>query len=565
MTPSGWTLAPHLHKGYWWNHRGILMLNLCLILPLLSATINGLDSSLNNGLQILPAWQNFFDAPEGRALGLINSAQNIGGIVSLPFSPFISDTFGRRMTLLVGATIMLCGVLLQGLATSPNTFIGARIIIGFGLTFSSNAAPLLIAELAYPTQRGKLTSMFNTLWYSGSILSSWACYAAFNIAGSSQWTWRIPTLGQAIGPILQICLIWFIPESPRFLVSKGMESQASKVIARYHSNGSEQDPLVVFEMAQIRHALKQEKDIRKNYSFWQFWTTRGNLKRLRIIVAVALFTQLSGNGLVSYYISLVLDGIGFKGTNTKTAINGSLQIWNLIFAMTGTFLVDKVGRRPLFLISTIGMLCAFSTWTLTTALFSALNNTTAAKATVPIIFIYYAFYDICYSPLLSACCTYSLEILPYGIRAQGFAAMNMCIELALLFDQFVNPIVIERIGWKYYLVYCIWLAIEVAFVFMYIVETKGRTLEENAALFDGEKPRQELAQKGGQAAAEAAAGVFPLTPRSDEDKEVDYLSTEEWFENTTLQIKNSPPSHTSHTPTSSRRQSQESGLAIMAI
>ncbi|KAF7986484.1 hypothetical protein HWV62_31285 [Athelia sp. TMB] len=422
-----------------------------------------------------------------------------------------------------------CGVLLQGLAVSPNMFIGARIIIGFGLTFSANASPLLIAELAYPTQHSGLFPM----------------------------DVESPDSDTSSGP--------YDPDLPY------LESQASKVIARYHSSSnSEQDPLVVYEMAQIRHALKLEKEARKSHSLWQLWTTRGNLKRLRIIFAVAFFTQLShnyieikrnsGNGLVSYYISLVLDGIGINSIKAKTAINGGLQIWNLAFALTGTFLVDKVGRRPLFLISTVGMLFAFWAWTLTTGLFSALKNTAAAKATVPIIFIYYALYDICYSPLLI---TYILEILPYGIRAQGFAATNMCIELALLFDQFVNPIVIERIGWKYYLVYCIWLVVEVAFVFMYIVETKGRTLEETAALFDGEKPRRDLAQMGGQAANDAAAGVIPLVDCAGEKKAGPDGSAEEWLENATLHMKAPTLYYGSQSDISeSRRQSQESGLAI---
>ncbi|KZP23824.1 general substrate transporter [Athelia psychrophila] len=483
--------------------------------------------------------------PEGNILGLMNSAQNIGGLAALPLSPFISDRFGRRKTILTGSCFLLCGVVLQGLALSVDMFIGSRVIIGFGVTLLTNAAPLLIAELAYPTQRGKITSMYNTLWYSGSIISAWACYAAFNWGGATQWTWRGPTLLQAIGPILQICLIWFIPESPRFLASRGLESEASKVLARYHSNsGSEQDSIVLFEMAQIRHALKLEKETSKG-NFWQLWTTRGNLKRLRIICAVALFSQLSGNGLVSYYISLVLDGVGIESINTKTAINGGLQVWNLAFAMTGALLVDKVGRRPLFLISTIGMLATFSMWTLTTALFSARNNDAAAKATVPIMFIYFAFYDICYTPLLIS---YTLEILPYGIRAKGFAIM-----FALVFDQFVNPVVLDMIGWKYYLAYCVWLIAEVAFVFKYIVETKGRTLEETAALFDGEKPQLDLARVTSEATVISITPpvtAYPLTERS---KTAD-PSTEDRLRDVSLQKLNFDHCD------SLRRQSQESSV-----
>jgi len=298
--------------------------------------------------------------------------------------------------------------------------------------------------------------------------------------------------------LLQACLIWFIPESPRFLVSKGLESQAAKILAQYHaSGGDENDPLIVFEMAQIRHALKLERDVSENLTFWQLWSAPGNLKRLRIIIAIAIFSQWSGNGLVSYYINLVLEGVGITSTSTKAAINGGLQCWNLTSAMTGAFLVDWVGRRPLFITSTAGMFIVFSMWTLTVGLFSTLHNTAAAKATVPLIFVYYWCYDICFTPLIVS---YTLEILPYGIRARGFALMNMTIQLTQAFNQFVNPWALDAIGWKYYLFYCGWLFLELLFILKYIVETRGRTLEETAALFDGEQPQRDLAQLGDDAA-----------------------------------------------------------------
>lgn len=170
------------------------------------------------------------------------------------------------------------------------------------------------------------------------------------------------------------------------LSTSHQESRAAKILAYYHANdGDEHDPLVVFEMAQIRHALKLEKEINENNTTWQLWTRPGNMKRLRIIIAIALFSQWSGNGLVSYYINLVLDSVGITDTRTKTAINGGLQVWNLLCAMAGAFLVDRVGRRPLFIVSTVGMFIVFCMWTLTTALVSENGNKAAATATVPII------------------------------------------------------------------------------------------------------------------------------------------------------------------------------------
>jgi len=495
---AAWTIVDFIYKGYWWQNRGILTLNILLCIPLMTSVVNGIDSSLVNGLQLLPDWQTYFGHPKGKTLGVLNSAQFIGNIIGLPATPFISDIFGRRAALFFGGLIMCVGVALQAAANSVAMFIGARFIIGFGLSFCQNASPLLLIELSYPTHRGKITSMFNSCWYFGSIISAWVCYGAFQHAEGSQWAWRVPTLVQAICPVLQICSVWFLPESPRWLVSKGMESRAAAVLAKYHARGSdERDPLVMFEMAQIRHAIRMEEEINASTSYWSLFQTPGNRKRMRIILGIAVFSQWSGNGLVSYYIDLVLENVGITDTNTKTIINGCLQIFNFVIAIGAAMLVDVAGRRPLFMISNAGMLGTFSCWTITTALYKNLGNTTAAKATIPLIFIYYFFYDLAYTPMLVA---YSLEILPFRVRAKGFAIMNITIMATVAFNQFVNPWALDAIDWWYYVIYCGWLIFELVFVIFFIVETKGRTLEETAALFDGDEQTHDLTNMAGEAA-----------------------------------------------------------------
>ncbi|KAH9850352.1 general substrate transporter [Lenzites betulinus] len=503
MAPTEWTVVDFIHRGPWWKNHGIRVLNLLLVIPLLTASINGLDSSLLNGLQILPSWQEEFNHPNSKTLGLISAAQVIGSIIAFPFAPMFADWLGRRPTLFIGAVVMLAGVGLQSSAFNVGMLAGARGIIGFGLTFGLNTAPLLITELAYPTQRGKLTALYNASWYVGSIVAAWTCFGAWHGAGTSSWSWRVPTLIQALPPMLQAFLIWIVPESPRFLVSKGLESRAAASLARFHSvTNDERDPLIMFEMAQIRHALKMEKEIASSTSFKTLFATPGNRRRMWIIISLAVFSQWSGNGLVSYYINLVLDGVGITDAGTKAAINGGLQIWNLIAATTGAMLVERLGRRTLFIISNVGMLIDFCAWTLTTALFNTTGNTIAARATIPFIFIFYFFYDIAYTPMIVA---YTLEILPFNIRAKGFAVMNFVLSLTLAFNQFVNPWALDALGWKYYLVYCSWLIIELVFVVVFIIETKGRTLEETAALFDGEQQPHALVQTGNEAATMSMA------------------------------------------------------------
>ncbi|KAG8814234.1 hypothetical protein FRC19_001920 [Serendipita sp. 401] len=109
----------------------------------------------------------------------------------LPIAPYISDGFGRNRALTLGCFTIIGGVILQALATTVGHFIASRCIVGVGICLIQNAAPVLIAELAYPTQRGTLTALYNTMWYFGSIISAWVCYATLRTLPGSIWEWRL--------------------------------------------------------------------------------------------------------------------------------------------------------------------------------------------------------------------------------------------------------------------------------------------------------------------------------------------------------------------------------------
>jgi len=134
--------------------------------------------------------------------------------------------------------------------------------------------------------------MFNSCWYLGSIISAWVCYGALKHVTGSEWSWRIPTVVQAFLPVTQIVSIWFLPESPRWLVSNGMESRAATILAQYHTESQdERDPLVMFEMAQIRHAIRMEEEINQSTSYLSLFQTPGNRRRMRLVLGIAIFSQ----------------------------------------------------------------------------------------------------------------------------------------------------------------------------------------------------------------------------------------------------------------------------------
>jgi sugar porter (SP) family MFS transporter len=345
----------------------------------------------------------------------------------------------------------------------------------------------LVTEIAYPVYRGQLTSTYNSLWYSGAIIAAWTTFGSFKIANT--WAWRLPSALQCLPSIAQVCLIWFAPESPRWLVSKGRNEQALKTLAYYHADGNEDDALVQYEFEEIKAAIELDRHVASTVGWKTLFATPGNRRRMRIIIALAFFSQWSGNGLVSYYLNKVFDTIGITNPTIQLLINGILQIWNLAWALFASSLVDKVGRRILFMTSCIGMLTFFTMQTVCSAVYANTGNQSAAHAVIAFIFLYYAAYDLAFTPLIVS---YTVEILPYQIRAKGFTVFNFSISLSLIFNQYVNPIALDNIAWKYYLVYVCWLAVETVFCYFFIIETKNRTLEETAALFDGEEVVEQL-------------------------------------------------------------------------
>lgn len=136
-------------------------------------------------------------------------------------------------------------------------FVAARFILGVGIEFCIIPSPVLTTELAYPTHRAKITSVLFTFYFIGSILSSWTTYGTYRMSQST-WTWRIPSLLQLALPSVEFIGLFWVPESPRWLVSKGRVQEARTIFVKYHANGDESSSLVDFELEEIHQNLRYE-------------------------------------------------------------------------------------------------------------------------------------------------------------------------------------------------------------------------------------------------------------------------------------------------------------------
>ncbi|KAJ4298828.1 hypothetical protein N0V90_004070 [Kalmusia sp. IMI 367209] len=475
----------------WWKKANLRSTYLLLTLAILTSATNGYDGSMVNGLLSLDQFIDYMKHPSGSIKGLFSGIMSLGSLIALPITPYIADGLGRRWGICIGSIIMIFAVVLQSASVNFQMFVAARFFLGFGVAIAHGSAPLLITELCHPQHRAIFTTIYNTTWYVGSIVAAWLTYGTNNI--DSQWSWRIPSIIQAAPSILQITCVWFVPESPRWYIAKGQHEKALAVLAHVHAEGDANDEIVQLEFEEVKETIAIEKEAEQT-GWLEIFKTKGNRHRLIILISAGLFSQWSGNGLVSYYISGVLDTIGITDSDMQLKINGVLNIWNCIVATTMCFFVEKIGRRPLFLISTAGMCMSFVIWTILSERFAATHVKANGSAVVFMIFLYYTFYNIAWSGLLVG---YTVEILPFSIRAKGMCYMFAFVDVALFFNTYINPIALEHIAWKYYIVYCVWLAFELVVVYFFYIETKNTPLEEIARHFDGD-----AALVGGAAATE---------------------------------------------------------------
>jgi len=477
---------PHLRKLY----------GLSVILMIASAT-TGYDGMLLNISQHIRAWNYYFfpelrdnpdleDAILDSKLAIMVNMFNIGSVLSFFITPFIADTYGRRTAIMIGSCIMMTGGFLTAFCNGYGMYMGGRFLLGFGNSLSQMASPLLLTEICHPQHRGVVTAIYNCLWNAGALFVS--CLALGTINIMSDYSWRTITFLQVVPSFIQFCGIWFVPESPRYLINKDRHEEALRTLAKWHAGGDVNNATVQFEFREIKETIRIQKDIDQGTKYIDFVRTKGNRWRLAIIISLGVISQYSGNALFSNYMNVVYKGAGIKDEQErqKLAMSAGKITLDLIVTITAALNVDRFGRRPLFLVSTFGMVFSMAAWTVSGALYEMTDETSMLWGYIQFGFIWLfgIFYDIGFSGLLVA---YALEVLPFHLRAKGMMIMNVTVQAVLALGNQTNKIAWERLPnhWNFMLFYTIWDTLQLIFVWFVYVETKGPTLEEVARIFDG--------------------------------------------------------------------------------
>jgi MFS family permease len=175
-------------------------------------------------------------------------------------------------------------------------YIFARLLLGFGIPACIVAGSSLIGELGYPKERPVLTSLFNVSYFVGQLVAAGIVFGTNSL--TSDWAWRIPSFLQLAPSLLQIVFVFLLPESPRWLISHGRVEEAEAILVKYHAEGNPESEFVKGEIEQIRATIQLEAEA-SNRNWLDLVKTAGMRRRTLITAHLGLFTQWSGNTLVS--------------------------------------------------------------------------------------------------------------------------------------------------------------------------------------------------------------------------------------------------------------------------
>ncbi|PVI01594.1 general substrate transporter [Periconia macrospinosa] len=455
------------------------LLAVIIMTSVIDSVLVGYDSSLMGSFNVMPSYLNYFSLTT-TTKSLNTAISYMGGCVMSLFAGSIVDWRGRKESIVWSAIITLIGGIIQGAAQNIGMFIAGRFIVGFGLGLAQVSTPTLVAETAPVKWRGFALGMYYACWGCGTLIASGVCYGTQSM--SSTWAWRIPSLLQAAPSIWCLIILFFVPESPRWLISKGRNDEALEIIAIANCDGDTTAPIVLVQYQEIQDTLRWEKE--RELSITQTLAQPANRRRLLITTTFSIMVMLPGTNIVQFYFGDMLSGAGISDPNTQLQINVILTAWTLVVAVVASFFADKVSRKVLCAGALSAGTIALYILAGLTAKYGESGYAPGVYGTIAMIFIYNATYAWGITPLTVL---YPPEVLSFDIRAVGMGIYTFATKLCGLFVTMVVPFGLVAIGWKVYIINASVDILMVAFVIFFWVETRGLTLEEVDKLFDGEK------------------------------------------------------------------------------
>lgn len=406
---------------------------------------------------------------------MIVSSVLLGAMIGSPVSGRLTDRFGRRKLMLITAGLFIAGTMIAALAVNVYGIIAGRLLIGFAIGMGSYTAPLYIAEIAPFELRGGLVTL-NQLAITIGILCSYLInYAFTNIDGSWRWMFGIGFI-----PALLLCLgMFFLPESPRWLVRQHLPDNAKKVLRQLRGTDDVND-----EINDIQKSLNmRQTSFREIFSPWV-------MPVLLLGAMMGLIQQVTGINTIIYYAPTIFQLAGFEDASSSILATVGIGVVNVLSTIAAIFFLDRLGRRPLLLTGLAGM--GITLAGLSLAFYIGADSPMLRWIAMGCTFLYI----ICFAFSLGAMLWLLVsEIFPLEVRA---TAMSVAI-LSCWFWNFVVSATFLTLLNAYgpsltFLGYTIMCGFSLVFCYYKVPETNGVTLEQIEENIRKRLPLREIGQ-----------------------------------------------------------------------
>lgn len=377
-----------------------------------------------------------------------------GTVIGAIFGGIPTNKIGRKNTLIIIGVLYFISALGSALVNDPVSFAFFRFLGGLGVGASTISAPAYVSEIAPASKRGKLVSLYQFNIVLGILIAFLSNYLLRN-TGAQPWRWMVGV--EAVPALIYILFVVFIPRSPRWLISRGREEEAQKVLHIINPDINVKDKL-----AEIKHQSETEKTgeniFMKKYRF-----------PLILAFLVAFFNQLSGINAFLYYAPRIFESAGL-GESTALLSSIGIGVVNLLFTLLGVFLIDRLGRKQLMLIGSIGYIISLS-------LVAAAFFLDWGGLWVPIfLFLFIAAHAIGQGAVIWV---FISEIFPNRLRASGQAFGSSTHWLLAAIIPSMIPFLFSTIGPGYvFAFFAFMMLLQLFFVIFMMPETKGKSLEE---------------------------------------------------------------------------------------
>ncbi|KAI1651144.1 general substrate transporter [Daldinia loculata] len=450
------------------------------------ACANGYDGSLLTGIVAMEHFQNTFHSGKtGTLVALMFSLYTVGAMVGAPFAAVLSDKWGRKIGMFSGAVIIIVGMIIVSTSSTIAQFVVGRFVLGFGISVMTVAAPAYAVEIAPPHWRGRATGFYNCGWFGGAIPAAAVVYGCNKI--DNDYSWRIPLIIQALACVVVLFGVWFIPESPRFLMANDREEEAINFLARYHGNGDRNSKLVQLEVEEMREGIRQDGIDKRPLDYRPFIFSHSGRWRIAQVLMISIFGQFSGNGL-GYFNTTIFEIIGVTSVELQLAYNLLNSVLSAVGALTAVALTDTMPRRKVLVFGTLACAAALATNSGLSATLDAQGENiqeSYAKGALASYFLFNIIFSFTYTPLQGVIPTEALETTT---RAKGLACSSVLVYAMGFINQFAGPIALGNIQYKYIYVFVGWDVVEAILWYFFGVESQGRTLEQLEWVYNQPNP-----------------------------------------------------------------------------